>query len=127
MKYLVSTPAVLRFPDGTQAELTPGIHSFDDAVVEHWAFSAHAKPVDETELAKNQKSGDLKKQVKVLQTTIDELNAQLAPKDAELDELKAQLATSTQALADKDATIDELNAQLADLQAASDKSKSDKK
>lgn len=29
MKYLVNTGTVLRFADGSQVELTPGVHSFD--------------------------------------------------------------------------------------------------
>ncbi|QIP56836.1 STY1053 family phage-associated protein [Hafnia alvei] len=84
MKYLVSHAAILRFPDNTQVELTPGIHSFPQEVVEHWAFAAHAKPISDDDINAMNQMGDLAQQVKALQT-------QLAEKDKYIAELKAQL------------------------------------
>lgn len=86
MKYLVNTPAVLRFTDGTQVELTPGVHSFDKYVTEHWAFGAHAQAISEDELKQSQGDEDLALKVSGLETTITGLQQQL-------DELTEKLAS----------------------------------
>lgn len=109
MKFIVSAAATLSLPDGTKFELTKGIvddSSFPDAVKSHWAFPSYAKPLDAADLAKEQAALDLKSQVKTLQTSVDDLTAQLATKTAESD--------------GKDATIADLTAQLAALNSTAD-------
>ncbi|WP_334613660.1 hypothetical protein [Escherichia coli] len=109
MKFIVSAAATLSLPDGTKFELTKGIvddSSFPDAVKSHWAFPSYAKPLDAADLAKEQAALDLKSQVKTLQTSVDDLTAQLAAKTAESD--------------GKDATIADLTAQLAALNSTAD-------
>lgn len=98
MKYLVSTAATLRFVDGSQVELVPGIHSFDKQVAEHWAFGAHAKAVDDSEIENLNSDSDLTLKVNLLEAEITDLKAQVATKDGEITDLKAQVAliTSTQ-------------------------------
>ena len=78
MKYLVSTAAMLRFVDGSQIELVPGIHSFDKQVAEHWAFGAHAKAVDDSEIENLNSDSDLTLKVNVLEAEITGLKAQVA-------------------------------------------------
>lgn len=89
MKYLVTTGAVLRFTDGTQVELTPGVYSFEKRVTEHWAFCAHAQPITEDELKQSLGDEDLALKVSELETTItglqqqvDELTEKLAAQEA---------------------------------------------
>ena len=89
MKYLVTTPAVLRFTDGTQVELTPGVHSFDKHVTEHWAFGAHAQAISEDELKQNQDDEDLTLKVSGLETTITGLQQQLDELSEKLSALEA--------------------------------------
>lgn len=95
MKYLVSTAATLRFVDGSQVELVPGIHSFDKQVAEHWAFGAHAKAVNDSEIENLNSDSDLTLKVNVLETEITDLKAQVATKDGEITDLKAQVALLT--------------------------------
>ena len=97
MKYLVSTAATLRFVDGSQVELVPGIHSFDKQVAEHWAFGAHAKAVNDSEIENLNSDSDLTLKVNVLETEITDLKAQVATKDGEITDLKAQVALLTNA------------------------------
>lgn len=97
MKYLVSTAATLRFVDGSQVELVPGIHSFDKPVAEHWAFGAHAKAVDDSEIENLNSDADLTLKVNVLEVEITDLKAQVATKDGEITDLKAQVALLTNA------------------------------
>lgn len=109
MKYLVSNGATLSFADGTRFELTAGIHDsteFPVHITEHWAFSAYAKPLDESDIQKEKDSHDMTVKVGVLET--------------ELTELKA-------ALTEKDGTINDLNAELTELKAALAKQNPDKK
>ncbi len=80
MKYLVTSGAVLRFTDGSQVELTPGVHSFDKHVTEHWAFGAHAQAISEEELKQSQGDDDLEVKVTELETTITGLQQQLTEK-----------------------------------------------
>lgn len=86
MKYLVTTGAVLRFTDGSHVELTPGVHSFDKHVTEHWAFNAHAQAISEDELQQSQGDEDLTLKVSGLETIITGLQQQL-------DELTEKLAS----------------------------------
>ncbi|PNL54041.1 STY1053 family phage-associated protein [Enterobacter hormaechei] len=86
MKYLVTTGAVLRFTDGSQVELIPGVHSFDKHVTEHWAFGAHARAIDEDELKQSQDDEDLALKVSGLETMITGLQQQLADKDTTITE-----------------------------------------
>ncbi|HFV0559233.1 TPA: hypothetical protein ACH7TX_000857 [Escherichia coli] len=86
MKYLVTTGAVLRFTDGSQVELIPGVHSFDKHVTEHWAFGAHARAIDEDELQQNQAGEDLSIQISALESTITELQQQVSEKDVTITE-----------------------------------------
>ncbi|KQN56521.1 hypothetical protein ASE99_10940 [Serratia sp. Leaf51] len=97
MKYLVSTAATLRFVDGSQVELVPGIHSFDKQVAEHWAFGAHAKAVNDSEIENLNSDADLTLKVNVLEGEITDLKAQVATKDGEITDLKAQVALLTNA------------------------------
>lgn len=99
MKYLVSSAAALRFADGTQINLVPGIHSFEKKVTEHWAFAAHASPVDDADLAKDQKAGNQKAQIKSLQDSNKQLTEQLAEKDKLLAEREVQIQQLTEQLA----------------------------
>jgi len=104
MKYLVSTAATLRFADGSQVELVPGIHSFDKQVAEHWAFGAHAKAVNDSELENLNYDADLTLKVNELKGEITELKAQVDAKDGEITELKAQVALLTNAQTPDDKT-----------------------
>ncbi|WP_074525088.1 MULTISPECIES: STY1053 family phage-associated protein [Photorhabdus] len=105
MKYLVSKKAILNFADGAQVELQPGINSFPDEVIKHWAFSAHAQPIDENELKQEDltsasvsleaeieklvaENEDLKSQIEVKDVTISELNKVL-------EEMKTQIAVKS--------------------------------
>jgi len=97
MKYFVSTPATLRFADGSQVELVPGIHSFDKQVAEHWAFGAHAKAVNDSEIENLNSDADLTLKVNVLEGEITDLKAQVLTKDGEITDLKAQVALLTNA------------------------------
>ncbi|WP_445494411.1 STY1053 family phage-associated protein [Photorhabdus sp. SF281] len=101
MKYLVSKKAILSFADGTQIELQPGISSFPDEVINHWAFSAHAQPIDENELKQkdlNDSSAFLEEVIEKLVTENEDLKSQIAVKDVTisemhkvLEEMKAQV------------------------------------
>lgn len=110
MKYLVKTPAVLRFTDGSQVELTPGVHSFDKHVTEHWAFGAHAQAITEDELKQSQGDEDLALKVSGLETTITGLQQQVAEKDSTIAEqsvtitgLQQQVGEMTEKLAAQEA------------------------
>ena len=95
MKYHVTTSAVLRFADGSQVQLVPGIHSFDKHVAEHWAFGAHAKAVNDSELENLNADADLTLKVNVLEAEITDLKAQVDAKDGEITDLNAQVALLT--------------------------------
>ncbi|CNH59018.1 Uncharacterised protein [Yersinia intermedia] len=78
MKYIVSGHSVLNLADGSNYTLTPGIHDgFSDEVKKHWAFSAYAKPLDESDLAKEVENLDLVARVKLLDDEITSLKAQV--------------------------------------------------
>lgn len=108
MKYLVNTPAVLRFTDGTQVELTPGVHSFEKHVTEHWAFGAHAQAISEDELKQSQGDEDLTLKVSGLETTITGLQQKL-------DEKAITIADQLKQIEEKDGTITGLQQQLDEL------------
>ncbi|EOY6982299.1 hypothetical protein ACROTH_000744 [Yersinia enterocolitica] len=109
MKYIVSGHSVLNLADGSNYTLTPGIHDgFSDEVKKHWAFSAYAKPLDESDLAKEVENLDLVARVKLLDDEITSLKAQVAEKDDEITSLKAQVA-------EKDDEITSLKAQVLSL------------
>ncbi|MDE9565848.1 hypothetical protein KKI93_17735 [Xenorhabdus bovienii] len=93
MKYLVSNTAILNFVDGTQVELYPGIHSFTKEVVNHWAFAAHAQPIDENELKQKDSNApsSLKAEIKKLTAENEGLKAQLEAKDATISALNNSL------------------------------------
>ncbi|EMR8965818.1 STY1053 family phage-associated protein [Yersinia enterocolitica] len=113
MKYIVSGHSVLNLADGSNYTLTPGIHDgFSDEVKKHWAFSAYAKPLDESDLAKEVENLDLVARVKLLDDEITSLKAQVAEKDDEITSLKAQVA-------EKDDEITSLKAQVLSLTAES--------
>ncbi|HHG9944804.1 TPA: hypothetical protein ACPZLR_002627 [Yersinia enterocolitica] len=96
MKYIVSGHSVLNLADGSNYTLTPGIHDgFPDDVKKHWAFSAYAKPLDESDLAKEVENFDLVARVKLLEDEITGLKAQVAEKDDEITGLKAQVLSLT--------------------------------
>ncbi len=48
-RYMVRQHATLSFFRGQDVQLSPGIHPFDDDVVQHWAFAHYATPLDDTE------------------------------------------------------------------------------
>lgn len=127
MKFIVSAAATLSLPDGTKFELKKGIvddSSFPDAVKSHWAFPSYAKPLDAADLAKEQAALDLKSQVKTLQTSVDELTAQLAAKTAESDGKDAMIADLTAQLAALNSTADateQVETKNAKKQSSSDK------
>ena len=89
MKYLVTSGAVLRFTDGSHVELTPGVHSFEKRVTEHWAFGAHAQPITEDELKQSQDDEDLMLKVSGLEDTITGLQQQLGELTEKLTALEA--------------------------------------
>ncbi|HHA0037616.1 TPA: hypothetical protein ACOEXB_004391 [Yersinia enterocolitica] len=96
MKYIVSGHSVLSLADGSNFTLTPGIHDgFPDDVKKHWAFSAYAKPIDESDLAKEVENSDLVARVKLLDDEITSLKAQVAEKDDEITSLKARVLSLT--------------------------------
>ncbi|UYK05180.1 STY1053 family phage-associated protein [Yersinia enterocolitica] len=96
MKYIVSGHTVLNLGDGSNYTLTSGIHDgFPDEVKKHWAFSAYAKPLDESDLAKEVENLDLVARVKLLDDEITSLKAQVAEKDDEITSLKAQVLSLT--------------------------------
>lgn len=123
MKYVVSGGATLSLPDGSKFELAQGIIDSDTlpkAVTGHWAFSAYAKPLDENDVKKEKAAKDLAAQVKALQSSVDDLKAQLdkaasesADKDKTIDDLKAQLDALT-------ATTEPVDTKNAKKQQASD-------
>ena len=117
MKYLVSTAATLRFVDGSQVELVPGIHSFDKQVAEHWAFGAHAKAVNDSEIENLNSDSDLTLKVNVLETEITDLKAQVATKDGEITDLKAQVATKDGEIIDLKAQVATKDGEIIDLKA----------
>lgn len=108
MKYLVTSGAVLRFTDGTQVELTPGVHSFEKCVTEHWAFNAHAQAITEDELKQSQGDEDLALKVSGLEATITGLQQQL-------DEKESTIADQIKQLEEKDGTITGLQQKLDEL------------
>ncbi|MCC8384962.1 hypothetical protein GPY51_21415 [Photorhabdus laumondii subsp. laumondii] len=87
MKYLVSKKAILNFADGTQTELQPGISSFPDEVIKHWAFSAHAQPIDENELEQK----DLNGSSAFLEDVIEKLVAENEDLKSQIEEMKVQI------------------------------------
>ncbi len=96
MKYIVLGHSVLSLADGSNFTLIPGIHDgFPDDVKKHWAFSAYAKPLDESDLAKEVENSDLVVRVKALDDEITSLKAQVAEKDDEITSLKAQVLSLT--------------------------------
>ncbi|WP_145524847.1 STY1053 family phage-associated protein [Yersinia rohdei] len=96
MKYIVSGHTVLNLADGSNYTLTPGIHDgFPSDVKKHWAFSAYAKPLDESDLAKEVENSDLVIRVKALDDEITSLKAQVLEKDDEITSLKAQVSSLT--------------------------------
>jgi len=108
MKYFVSTAAILHFADGSRVNLVPGIHNFDEKVIKHWAFSAHAKAVEDSDIAKEQKNNSQKAQLKTLQDSIKQLTGQLeekdkliVEKDAAIQQLTGQMESLTPSSGDK--------------------------
>ncbi len=121
MKYLVTTPAVLRFTDGTQVELTPGVHSFDKHVTEHWAFGAHAQAISEDELKQNQDDEDLTLKVSGLETTITGLQQQLDEKATTIDDQLKQIEEKDGTITGLQQQLDELSEKLSALEAGNAK------
>lgn len=110
MKYLVNTGTVLRFADGSQVEITPGVHSFDKRVTEHWAFGAHAQAISEEDLKQSQGGEDLSLKISALESTIAGLQQQVTDKDVTIAEqsdtiagLQQQLDDLTEKLASQEA------------------------
>lgn len=98
MKYLVSTRATLRFTDGQQVELTPGIHNFPKEVVDHWAFKAHAQPVDDEGPVAADPTEALISRVGELEGEIGSLQEQVAGKDSEIGSLLEQVKALQEAV-----------------------------
>ncbi|MDE9437786.1 hypothetical protein KKI95_18075 [Xenorhabdus bovienii] len=46
-RYMVTGSATLSFPSGQDVTLSPGIHAFEDVVIQHWAFTHYATPLDD--------------------------------------------------------------------------------
>jgi hypothetical protein len=98
MKYLVSTRATLRFTDGKAVELTPGIHRFPKEVVDHWAFKAHAQPVDDEGPVAADPTEALIAKVGELEAKIGSLQEQVAGKDSEIGSLQEQVKVLQEAV-----------------------------
>lgn len=124
MKYLVTTGAVLRFTDGSQVELIPGVHSFDKHVTEHWAFGAHARAIDEDELQQSQAGEDLSIQISALESNITELQQQLDGKDATIADQLKQIEEKDGAITELQQQLDELTEKLAALETGNVKKQS---
>lgn len=121
MKYLVTSGAVLRFTDGTQVELTPGVQSFDKHVTEHWAFGAHAQAISEEELKQSQGGDDLAVKVAELETTITGLQQQLDEKATTIDDQLKQLEEKDGTITGLQQQLDELTEKLASQEAGNAK------
>ncbi|MBJ8823599.1 MULTISPECIES: STY1053 family phage-associated protein [Enterobacteriaceae] len=121
MKYLVTTGAVLRFTDGSHVELTPGVHSFDKHVTEHWAFNAHAQAISEDELQQSQGDEDLTLKVSGLETIITGLQQQLDEKASTIDDQLKQIEEKDSTITGLQQQLDELTEKLASLEAGNAK------
>ncbi|HEB5736873.1 STY1053 family phage-associated protein [Escherichia coli] len=121
MKYLVNTGTVLRFSDGSQVELTPGVHSFDKHVTEHWAFGAHAQAISEDELKQSQSDEDLALKVSGLETTITGLQQQLDEKTTTIDDQLKQIEEKDGTITGLQQQLDELTEKLASQEAGNAK------
>lgn len=97
-KYLVLTGAILRFPDNTQVVLEPGVHSFEKHVIEHWAFGAHARPLEESDVESDTQSLELAEKVTSLEATITGLQQQVTEKDGTITGLQQQVTELTEKL-----------------------------
>lgn len=102
MKYIVAKGAKLSFPDGSHFDLLEGIHDsaeFSKHVTEHWAFSAYAKPLDESDLQKEEESKNMGVKIQSLEEEITALKAALKEKDdliaSQSDEITALKAASS--------------------------------
>lgn len=121
MKYLVNTGTVLRFPDCSQVELTPGVHSFDKRVTEHWAFGAHAQAISEEELKQSQGGDDLALKVSELETSITGLQQQLDEKSSTIDDQLKQIEEKDGTITGLQQQLDELTEKLASQEAGNAK------
>ena len=121
MKYLVTSGAVLRFTDGSHVELTPGVHSFEKRVTEHWAFGAHAQPITEDELKQNQGGEDLTLKIAELESTITGLQQQLDEKTVTIDEQLKQIEEKDGTITGLQQQLDELTGKLASQEAGNAK------
>ncbi|HCO6890835.1 TPA: hypothetical protein OBS79_000618 [Escherichia coli] len=121
MKYLVNTGTVLRFSDGSQVELTPGVHSFDKRVTEHWAFGAHAQAISEDELKQSLGDEDLALKVSGLETTITGLQHQLDEKTTTIDDQLKQIEEKDGTITGLQQQLDELTEKLASQEAGNAK------
>ena len=121
MKYLVTTGAALRFTDGSQVELIPGVHSFEKYVTEHWAFGAHAQAISEDELKQNQDDEDLTLKVSGLETTITGLQQQLDEKATTIDDQLKQIEEKDGTITGLQQQLDELSEKLSALEAGNAK------
>lgn len=103
MKYIASRAATLSLSDGTQFEITAGIHDaakFPENVKKHWAFKTYVSPVDEADLEKEQeaqglakKVTSLEKKLTVLKTQLEERDKTVAAQAGEITALKTQLGS----------------------------------
>ncbi|MTC35803.1 hypothetical protein GKR67_14415 [Providencia alcalifaciens] len=102
MKYIVAKGAKLSFPDGSHFDLLEGIHDsaeFSKQVTEHWAFAAYAKPLDESELQKEEENKNMGVKIQSLEEEITALKAALKEKDdliaSQSDEISTLKAASS--------------------------------
>lgn len=124
MKYLVTSGAVLRFTDGSHVELTPGVHSFEKRVTEHWAFGAHAQPITEDELKQSQDDEDLMLKVSGLEDTIAGLQQQLGENASTIDDQLKQIEERDGTITGLQQQLGELTEKLAALEAGNGKKQS---
>jgi len=120
MKYLVSSAATLSFADGTKVELFPGIHDsqiFTDATKKHWAFSAYAKPLDETDLLKEQEVNNQLQRLAELEEDNTSLKAQLESRDELVGNLTNEVIALKAELVSRDETVTSLTAEVQTLKA----------
>jgi len=109
MKYVVSGGATLSFADGTKFELKEGIHdsdAFPDSAKEHWAFAAYVRPLDASDLAKEQQGKDQVKRIASLEAENSGLKAQLEDRDTTIAEMVNEIIDLKAQLEDRDTTSD---------------------
>lgn len=130
MKYIVAKGAKLSFPDGSHFDLLEGIHDsaeFSKQVTEHWAFSAYVKPLDESELQKEEESKNMGAKIQSLEEEITALKATIKEKDDAITSQNEEITTLQATLKEKDSLVASQSNEITALKATIKEAKSDKK